>query len=197
MRHIFVPTPIPGLASGVVKPAAPAPLIAPAGGVEGGAAGPVGTAPRAVAIAAVAAAAEKEDLAAVDAGADHEPERVHRSLRAPRKGMDTREEMCESWSLGQAESRPRGLARGSGGVKPSGPSPSRRPGGTVYPTAGGSGNRPCPPPLALQNPALSIDQRQPAQLRRTDNRPHLFLPASRPREAAWTHALDQIHRLNP
>ena len=37
----------------------------------------------------------------------------------------------------------------------------------------------------------------PAQLRRTDNRPHLFLPASGPREAAWTHALDQIHRLNP
>jgi hypothetical protein len=37
----------------------------------------------------------------------------------------------------------------------------------------------------------------PAQLRRTDNRPHLFLPASGPREAAWTHALDQIHWLNP
>lgn len=37
----------------------------------------------------------------------------------------------------------------------------------------------------------------PAQLRRTDNRPRLFLPASGPREVAWTHALDQIHRLNP
>ncbi len=110
MRHILVPPPVPGLASGVAEAAAPAVLIAPAGGVEGGAAGPVGTAPRAVPIAAIAAAAEKEDLAAVDAGADHEPERVHRSSRTLREGMDTREEMCELWSLGQAESRPRGLA---------------------------------------------------------------------------------------
>ena len=33
----------------------------------------------------------------------------------------------------------------------------------------------------------------PAQLRRVGNRPHLFLPASGPREAAWTYALDQIN----
>lgn len=105
MRHILVPPSIPGLARGVAEPAAPAVLIAPAGGVEGGAPGPVGTAPRTVAIAAIAVAAEKEDLAAVGASADHEPERVHRSSRTLRKGMDTREEICELWSLGPAESR--------------------------------------------------------------------------------------------
>jgi hypothetical protein len=60
----------------------------------------MGAAPRAVPIAAIAAAAEEEDVTAVGVGADHEPERVHRSSRALRKGMDTREEMCELWSLG-------------------------------------------------------------------------------------------------
>ncbi len=35
----------------------------------------------------------------------------------------------------------------------------------------------------------------PAQLRRTDNRPRLALPASGPREAAWKYALLQIERL--
>jgi hypothetical protein len=162
MRHILAPPPIPGLASSVAETAAPAPLIAPAGGVEGGAAAPVGTAPRAVAIATIAAAAEKEDLAAVDVGADHEPERVHRSSRTPCKGMDTREEMCESWSLGQAESRPRGLARGSGGVEPSGPSPSRRPGGNGLPYGGRLRQPSCPrrslsriPPFLLINDSWS------------------------------------------
>jgi hypothetical protein len=156
MRHLLGPPPIPGLACGVVEPAAPAVLVAPAGGVEGGAAGPVGTTPRTVAIAAIAAAAEKEDLAAVDAGADHEPERVHRSSRTLRKGMDTREEMCELWSPGLAESHPRGLARGSGGVAPSGPSPSRRPGGnglTLRQSAQATGLAPfavrCPESRAL------------------------------------------------
>jgi Transposase DDE domain group 1 len=37
----------------------------------------------------------------------------------------------------------------------------------------------------------------PAQLRRTDNRPRLLLPASGPRETAWQHALDKIQRLQP
>jgi hypothetical protein len=117
----------------VAETAAPAPLIAPAGGVQGGAAGPVGTAPRAVAIAAIAAAAEEEDLTAVATGADHESERVHRSSRTLREGMDTREEMCELWIWDRLNRVSRGLARGSGGVEPSGPSPSRRPGGNGLP----------------------------------------------------------------
>jgi hypothetical protein len=58
----------------------------------------------------------------------------------------------------------------------------------------------CLPPELQAATLQTLRQRillMPAQLRRTDNRPHLFLPASGPREAAWTHALDQIHRLNP
>jgi hypothetical protein len=35
----------------------------------------------------------------------------------------------------------------------------------------------------------------PAQLRRTDNRPRLALPASGPREAAWRYALQKIEKL--
>ena len=37
----------------------------------------------------------------------------------------------------------------------------------------------------------------PAQLRRTDNRPRLALPASGPSEAAWRYALQKIERLKP
>jgi hypothetical protein len=58
----------------------------------------------------------------------------------------------------------------------------------------------CLPPELQAATLQTLRQRMllmPAQLRRTDNRPHLFLPASGPREAAWTHALDQIRRLNP
>jgi len=36
----------------------------------------------------------------------------------------------------------------------------------------------------------------PAQLRRTDNRPRLVLPASGPREAAWKYALHAMTKLN-
>jgi len=35
-----------------------------------------------------------------------------------------------------------------------------------------------------------------AALRERLERPHLFLLPSGPREAAWPHALGQIHRLN-
>lgn len=136
MRHILAPGAVPGLAGGVAEAAGPAVLIAAAGGVERGAAGPMGAAPRAVPIAPIAVAAEKEDLVTVAAGADHVPERVHRSSRARREGMDTREEICELWSLGLAESR---LARFGPRVRrgrASGPSPSRRPGGNGLPYGG-------------------------------------------------------------
>jgi hypothetical protein len=36
-----------------------------------------------------------------------------------------------------------------------------------------------------------------SQLRRSDNRPRLLLPASGPREAVWKYALRQIPRLKP
>lgn len=37
----------------------------------------------------------------------------------------------------------------------------------------------------------------PAQLRRTHNRPRVVMPASGPREAAWTYALHRINGLKP
>jgi hypothetical protein len=101
MRHFFAPTPIASLPGGVVDRAAPALLIAAAGGVESRAPRVLGTGTRAVAIAPIAAAAEKEHLLAGGAGAAHEPERVHGSLRATRKGVDTREDLCDLWGCGK------------------------------------------------------------------------------------------------
>jgi hypothetical protein len=58
----------------------------------------------------------------------------------------------------------------------------------------------CLPP-EFQNATLqTVRQRillMPAQLRRTDNRPRLLLPASGPREAAWKYALQHIQQLRP
>src|SRR5262249_48107371 len=54
-------------------------------------------------------------------------------------------------------------------------------------------------PDHLQNATLQTLRHRillmPAQLRRTDNRPRLVLPASDRREAAWKHALHQINKL--
>ncbi len=56
-------------------------------------------------------------------------------------------------------------------------------------------------PLDFQTATLqSLRHRillMPAQLRRTDNRPRLMLPASGSREAAWKYALHQINNLRP
>jgi hypothetical protein len=56
----------------------------------------------------------------------------------------------------------------------------------------------CLPP-AFHNATLQTLRHRillmPAQLRRTDNRPRLILPASGPREVAWKYALDRITRL--
>jgi hypothetical protein len=123
MRHFFAPSPIVGLAGRMVDPPPPAPLIPPAGGLEGRAPRAMGAGPRAVAIAPITHAAEEEELVTVRAGAEHQTERVHGSLRATRKGVDTREDLCELRAAGRAGSRPRGLARGPGGIEPPGPHP--------------------------------------------------------------------------
>jgi hypothetical protein len=75
--------------------------------------------------------------------------------------MDTREEMWELWSWDRLNRGPRGLARGSGGVAPSGPSPSRRPGGhglTLRQPVQATGLPSLP--FAVRNPALSGGRRQ-------------------------------------
>jgi hypothetical protein len=56
----------------------------------------------------------------------------------------------------------------------------------------------CLPPEFQHATLQTLRQRillMPAQLRRSDNRPRLLLPASGPREAAWKYALQQIPRL--
>ncbi|MGH8546745.1 MAG: IS1380 family transposase [Gammaproteobacteria bacterium] len=58
----------------------------------------------------------------------------------------------------------------------------------------------CLPPELQSATLQSIRQRillMPAQLRRTPNRPRLAMPASGPREAAWTYALHRIKTLKP
>jgi hypothetical protein len=58
----------------------------------------------------------------------------------------------------------------------------------------------CLPPEFQQATLQSVRQRillMPAQLRRTHNRPRLAMPASGPREAAWTYALHRINKLKP
>jgi len=58
----------------------------------------------------------------------------------------------------------------------------------------------CLPPEFQHATLQTLRQRillMPAQLRRSDNRPRLLLPASGPREAAWKYALQQIPRLKP
>ena len=90
MRHFLAAGPIAALPSGVLQAAAPAVLIAAPGGAPRRAPRLLGTAPGAVAIAAITVAAEEEDLAALGASADHEPERIHASLRTGRRGGQSR-----------------------------------------------------------------------------------------------------------
>ena len=90
MRHYLALVPIATLAGGMVQAAPPAVLVAAPGGPERGAAGVLGTAPGAVAIAAVTAAAKEEDLAAFGPYADDEPERIHAPLRTGRGGGQAR-----------------------------------------------------------------------------------------------------------
>jgi Transposase DDE domain group 1 len=56
-------------------------------------------------------------------------------------------------------------------------------------------------PSEFQNATLQTLRERillmPAQLRRSDNRPRLILPASGPREAAWKYALQRIERVKP
>ena len=90
MRHYLAAGPIVALAGGMMQAAAPAVLVAAPGGPERGAARVLGTASGAVAIAAVTAAAEEEDLATRGPHADDEPERIHAPLWTGRRGGQAR-----------------------------------------------------------------------------------------------------------
>jgi hypothetical protein len=153
MRHILVLDPIPRLPGRMVDPPPPTPRIPSAGGVEGRAPCALGTGSGAVPIPAIAHAAEKEHLLTVGTAAAHESERVHGSLPAARKGVDTREDLWDSWAAGRAGSRPRGSALGSGGVEPPGPHPLGALVGIDLPYVGRSGQ-----------PALFYPRRLPSRI---------------------------------
>ena len=77
MRHDFAlgaASAIPGLAGGVAKATRAAALILAAGRAQRGAAGMAGTGPRTVALAAVADAAQEEELLTRRSGTDDQPE---------------------------------------------------------------------------------------------------------------------------
>lgn len=125
MRHFLAQGPtaaaIAGLPGGVVAAAAAALLVAPTGGPHRGVPRLAGTGPRAVAIAPVAPAAEKEHLAAVDAVADDEPERVHAPHGPDAGDGQSRPDMGRQ---GRAEStRPARFGPRARGGKTPGPHP--------------------------------------------------------------------------
>src|SRR5256712_6832011 len=133
MRHFLAPGAVGRLAGGVMEAPAGAVLIAVAGRLPGGVRGAVRAGPRAIAIAAIAAPAEEEDLPTVRAGADHKPERVHAPPRPGhrggqsraamrRRGAESRAPQCVIWPEGP-------------GCADSGPSPFRPSRGTIYVTS--------------------------------------------------------------
>jgi hypothetical protein len=124
MRHFLARAPtaaIAGLPGGVVAAAASALLIAPARGPQRGVPRLTGTGPRAVAIAPVTPAAQEEDLTAVCAVADDEPERVHAPHGPGAGGGQSRPDMGRQ---GRAEStRPARFGPRARGGKTPGPHP--------------------------------------------------------------------------
>ncbi len=131
MRHILAPGPIAGLAGRVVESPPPGLLVPPGRRVERGVPRMLRTGAGAVAIAAIAPAAEEEDPTAVCAPADDESERVHAPPRARRGGGQSQPDMRRQ---GRAESRaPARFGPRARSGSDSGPSPTSALGGTALP----------------------------------------------------------------
>ena len=153
MRHFLAPDAIARLTGRVTEAPTAAVLIAAAGRLPRGVTGAVRARPRAIAIASIAAATQEEDLPAVRAGADHEPERVHAPPRPAhgggqsraamrRRGAESRAPQCVIWPEGP-------------GCADSGPSPSRPSRGTIYVRSRGPATPSVPPGRPVQIAALS------------------------------------------
>ena len=93
MRHFLLPGPVARLASSVAKATAAPVLVPPAGGAQRRLPRLHATRPSAVAIAAIAVAAEEEDAAAVDPRADDQPKRVQASPRSGGQAGHSRGDM--------------------------------------------------------------------------------------------------------
>src|SRR5256712_3412619 len=178
MRHFLAPGAVARLAGGVMEAPAAAVLIAVAGRLPGGVPGAVRARPRAIAIAAIAAPAEEEDLPTVRAGADHKPERVHAPPRRGHRGGQSRAAMRRRG----AESRAPQCVIGPGGrgCADSGPSPFRPSRGTIYVTSA------VPATAPSFSRTAGSDSRafsRPSTLLRGDLLPRVWIPPTALREA--------------
>jgi hypothetical protein len=113
MRHFFAAGPVPGLAGGVVEPAGAALLIQAAGAPQGDLPCVDGARARAVALAAITEAAQEEELLAVRAEADDQPQRIHALPRSGRGGWTTLTRCARKGAATRALPRCE-AARGSG-----------------------------------------------------------------------------------
>ncbi len=125
MRHFLAAGAVPGLASGMVKPAGAAVLIAPASPLEGDPTRMARAGPRAVALSAVADPAQEEELLAGDSSADDQPQRIHALPRSGRGGWTTTTGCAKKGAATRALPRC-DAARGSGVVRLRTLTPQRR-----------------------------------------------------------------------
>ena len=103
MRHVLrVAAAVPGLPGRVVEAAGARPLVPLPGPVQRLAPGGARPRARAVAIAAIAAATQEEELPAVGSPADNKPQRIHALPRSGRGGLDKVALLCDE---GSGESR--------------------------------------------------------------------------------------------
>ena len=98
MRHFLrrpPPGPVPVLARGVPAATVAGPLIVGAGRPQRRLPGDRGAATAAVPLPTVTVRAQEEDLRALPAPADHEPQRLHASLAPAPGGVDARRDSCD------------------------------------------------------------------------------------------------------
>ncbi len=139
MRHFRAAGAVPRLASGMVKPAGAAVLIAPAGLLQRDPPRVARASPRAVALAAVAAPAQEEELLAVGSDADDQPQRVHTLPRSGRGGWTTSSRCANKGAANR--SLPGVMPPGGPGWLDSGPPPLNAVGGNGLPQSLPQGNR--------------------------------------------------------
>jgi len=134
MRHYFAlsaPGAIPGLAGGMPKPAGAALLIAMARPLPRDPPRVARAGVRAVALSAVAEAAQEEELPAVRSDADDQPQRIHMLPRSGRGGWTTTGRCAKKGAAKVA--LPRVISPEGPGWSDSGPSPLSAVGGNDLP----------------------------------------------------------------
>jgi hypothetical protein len=131
MRHFLVASAVPGLASRVVKPARTALLIETAGPLQRDPPRVACADARAVAVSAVADPAQEEELLAVRADADDQPQRIHALPRSGRGGWTTTRRCAKKGAANRALPSV-GFRQRVRGVATPDPHPSASSAGTIY-----------------------------------------------------------------